>query len=497
MRLSHAGVESRAFPLKDGDILQLGVDYQGGTEEIYRCVKIRVEIGREWQAQPNAFKWVHFAVSPFGARKLMECYFLQHQRTGAITTAIKHCTPSSRSWRRGCGQNRHCLEIQSERERLLHLYVQLDFKSRMCDSASRSSSLPGLFPVTVCQALFIAPCSHSFHYKCIRGTLLEHHPGFSCPLCRSFHNLEADVEVELLEDTAGEQWEEPPEEVILTPTANINAASMANLNEEDDAVPVTGLPTGNANQTMLDDVDPGVESGMENIIVQGVNAGGPGLGLGRGSGPMRSVEDDLPFQTAAEDNGGRHLLPARLRDSSLRNNRRTVVHVAEPGPAHAPSLSLPDADSDGPNSGALAGVDTDMDLDEPVGVPHRTRRRSIYNGNGSGNAAGSGSGSGSSSNLPAHAHEYAPSSSFGAFDGPGQPHGGQPNLPPTDHLGSGSGGASSGGAGSGSRRVPVPAHLYAEAAEMGVFITPADENMSGGEATAEGNVTIAGTKRKR
>jgi E3 ubiquitin-protein ligase DMA1/2 len=58
-RLSPAGVESRAHPLKDGDILQLGVDYQGGTEEIYRCVKIRVEIGREWQAGPNPFKYVH------------------------------------------------------------------------------------------------------------------------------------------------------------------------------------------------------------------------------------------------------------------------------------------------------------------------------------------------------------------------------------------------------------------------------------------------------
>ena len=42
--------------LQDGDILQLGVDYQGGTEEIYRCVKMRVEVGREWQNAANAFK---------------------------------------------------------------------------------------------------------------------------------------------------------------------------------------------------------------------------------------------------------------------------------------------------------------------------------------------------------------------------------------------------------------------------------------------------------
>ena len=358
---------------------------------------------------------------------------------------------------------------------------------------SPSFLLSGLFPVTVCQALFIAPCSHSFHYKCIRGTLLEHHPGFSCPLCRSFHDLEADVEVELPED---EQWEEPPEEVILAPTANVNAASMANLIEEDDVPPVTSVPTSNANQTMLDDVDLGAESGTENIIVQGVNGVISRSGLTRGSGPMRSVEDDLPFQTAAEDNDGRHLLPARLRDSGFRNSRRATMHVADQG--QAPSLPLPEVDSDGPMSGALAGADTDMDIDEPVGVPHRTRvpnpRRSIYaTGNGSGMQA-AGSGSGSSSNLPGHAHEYPPSSSFGAFDIHVQAHGSQPTLPP-DHLTNG--GVTAGG-GSGSRRVPVPAHLYVEVAEMGVLpVLPAEENISAGEATAEGNITMAGTKRKR
>jgi len=56
VRLSAANQDSRSFELKDGDTLQLGVDYQGGTEDIYKCVRIRVEIGREWQASANAFK---------------------------------------------------------------------------------------------------------------------------------------------------------------------------------------------------------------------------------------------------------------------------------------------------------------------------------------------------------------------------------------------------------------------------------------------------------
>lgn len=58
IRLSGPNSESRAFPLKDGDVLQLGVDYQGGTEEIYRCVKMRVELNRGWQRGGNAFKFV-------------------------------------------------------------------------------------------------------------------------------------------------------------------------------------------------------------------------------------------------------------------------------------------------------------------------------------------------------------------------------------------------------------------------------------------------------
>jgi E3 ubiquitin-protein ligase DMA1/2 len=74
---------------------------------------------------------------------------------------------------------------------------------------------PGLFSVTIQQALFIAPCSHAFHYKCIRPLLEAHHPAFSCPLCRTFANLEEDVEVDAAsidfdDDVAEEEEEESP-----------------------------------------------------------------------------------------------------------------------------------------------------------------------------------------------------------------------------------------------------------------------------------------------
>lgn len=54
----------------------------------------------------------------------------------------------------------------------------------------------GLFCVSVHQSLFIAPCSRAFPYERVRPMLLQLHPGFSCPLCRTFANLEEDVEVD-------------------------------------------------------------------------------------------------------------------------------------------------------------------------------------------------------------------------------------------------------------------------------------------------------------
>jgi E3 ubiquitin-protein ligase DMA1/2 len=87
VRLSLANSESRPFELKDGDVLQLGVDYQGGAEDIYKCVKIKVEVNREWQATPNAFKFVS---SPYLSHCLCSPSFPQHE--------CHQTTPSSHRW---------------------------------------------------------------------------------------------------------------------------------------------------------------------------------------------------------------------------------------------------------------------------------------------------------------------------------------------------------------------------------------------------------------
>jgi len=56
IRLSSPGTESRPFPVNDGDIVQLGIDFKGGEEMIFRCVKIRVELNKGWQTGPSSFK---------------------------------------------------------------------------------------------------------------------------------------------------------------------------------------------------------------------------------------------------------------------------------------------------------------------------------------------------------------------------------------------------------------------------------------------------------
>ncbi|RHZ68037.1 hypothetical protein CDV55_102106 [Aspergillus turcosus] len=57
MRLSQPNMVSRLYTIKDGDIVQLGIDFRGGEEMIFRCVRIRIECNRSWQQQPNEFKY--------------------------------------------------------------------------------------------------------------------------------------------------------------------------------------------------------------------------------------------------------------------------------------------------------------------------------------------------------------------------------------------------------------------------------------------------------
>ncbi|KAG6039858.1 hypothetical protein E4U41_001968 [Claviceps citrina] len=52
-----------------------------------------------------------------------------------------------------------------------------------------------LISIAPCQSLFVAPCSHTWHFKCVRSLLTSpQYPIFVCPNCRAGADLEADVD---------------------------------------------------------------------------------------------------------------------------------------------------------------------------------------------------------------------------------------------------------------------------------------------------------------
>ncbi|KAK4231473.1 hypothetical protein QBC38DRAFT_223533 [Podospora fimiseda] len=138
IRLSPPGTESKPFVVNDGDIVQLGIDFKGGEEMIFRCVKMRLELNRGWQNKLNAFN------------------LNTHKRLRNMTA--------------GSGQN------------------------GASQSYSQDCSIC-LNSIAPCQCLFVAPCSHTWHYKCIRSLLSSpSYPIFICPNCRAAADLEAEVE---------------------------------------------------------------------------------------------------------------------------------------------------------------------------------------------------------------------------------------------------------------------------------------------------------------
>ena len=55
MRISPASSLSRDFLLKDGDTIQLGMDFRGGTEELYRSIKFRVGLNKSWKLKASKY----------------------------------------------------------------------------------------------------------------------------------------------------------------------------------------------------------------------------------------------------------------------------------------------------------------------------------------------------------------------------------------------------------------------------------------------------------
>ncbi|KAK8022262.1 RING finger protein [Apiospora rasikravindrae] len=169
IRLSPPGTESKPFSINDGDIVQLGIDFRGGEEMIFRCVKMRIELNRGWQAKPNTFNMA------------------THKRLRNMTSAASNAA--------------HAQDCS------------------ICLNA-----------IAPCQSLFVAPCSHTWHFKCIRELLMgPSYPIFSCPNCRAAADLDMDVE------EVSDEWQQldsGPEEASENPFADNASQQEAEPNRQ-------------------------------------------------------------------------------------------------------------------------------------------------------------------------------------------------------------------------------------------------------------------------
>ncbi|KAJ8331769.1 hypothetical protein QVD99_002016 [Batrachochytrium dendrobatidis] len=150
MRLSPSGKESRPYPMKEGDVLQFGVDFKGKIEDVYKCVMLKVGFfGQSWASQR------------------------QKENPARFTQALKALLSATNPY-----------ATKSSKED---------------DDNSPAECCICIGAIAPFQAIFIAPCSHCYHYKCV-ATLLPQSAMFQCPLCRQVANLTASVSSESLQE---------------------------------------------------------------------------------------------------------------------------------------------------------------------------------------------------------------------------------------------------------------------------------------------------------
>lgn len=169
MRLSPSGRESRPYPLKDSDVIQLGVDYQNRPEDIYKAIVMRVLVQHPdgTKKQVNPVKWVlKTSLNVFDGRSTFSLALCRLH--AALKSLIAAASPLT---------NRNADDPSSSVDCAICLNCIAPF-----------------------QALFLAPCSHCFHFKCIKPLLETQGVMFLCPMCRQVANLEASVSSENLLD---------------------------------------------------------------------------------------------------------------------------------------------------------------------------------------------------------------------------------------------------------------------------------------------------------
>ncbi|KAL9587433.1 MAG: hypothetical protein Q9212_000249 [Teloschistes hypoglaucus] len=250
IRLSQPSVESRPYPVNDGDVVQLGIDFRGGEEMIFRCVKIRCEINRGWQKSLNNFN------------------VATHKRLLGKAGAKKDSDTTT---------------------------------------AHSSECAICLMSIAPCQALFVAPCSHVWHYKCIRQLLNDHrtYPSFLCPNCRAMADLDADVDGEdAMDDWVDEDGSHASvagaDEAEVQGSDGLQEAAKHALNHEDEALAdITSRQLSVRN---------GIDPPPESVEYAGVDAPPPSRAA---LSPASDVGDSTAAPTLLNRRNGRHVTSPR------------------------------------------------------------------------------------------------------------------------------------------------------------------------------------------
>ncbi|KAM3566640.1 hypothetical protein ARSEF4850_000393 [Beauveria asiatica] len=235
IRLSPPSQESKAFAVNDGDIVQLGIDFKGGEEMIFRCVKMRLELNRGWQNKPNSFN--------VAAHKRLRTMASANTAAGAAANSSQDCS--------------------------------------IC-----------LNSIAPCQSLFVAPCSHTWHYKCVKSLLMSpSYPVFICPNCRAGADLEADVE------EPSEEWElfdEPEKDQKLDAIAETSSAPAEPQATDSDRVDITISDPADTPETS-NPITYAISSPLPIRIASGARRGTPSPPRPGAEGPITPRNDIGPW----------------------------------------------------------------------------------------------------------------------------------------------------------------------------------------------------------
>ncbi|KZZ93858.1 FHA domain containing protein [Moelleriella libera RCEF 2490] len=234
IRLSPPSQESRPFPINDGDIVQLGIDFKGGEENIFRCVKMRLELNRGWQNKPNPFN--------MAAHKKLQDLFKSTKAP----------------------------------------------RSSNSDSQDCSICLNSIAP---CQSLFVAQCSHTWHFKCVRSLLMSpQYPIFVCPNCRASADLEADVE------QPSEEWERMGEAEVGTMDVDAKDSDASN-NDNDNQSDAARAAASDVSEAPSPDAD------FMDITVSVNTTGSPAAGRQQSGNLPHAPSEPLPIRASTSGSG--------------------------------------------------------------------------------------------------------------------------------------------------------------------------------------------------